>query len=237
MLENHTFDTKSEKPLVLYYRLAVLLNTRGTDVFNLGLDKQTKHSSRCVSLSCPGKDCLLVIRRTDVDPHTSSQVSLGGVSPLPDRVKALTEYPLPKSVAELRRFLAMINFYHRFLKNAAGTQACLHDLVKGRIEKDKTPIIRTDETKEAFRACKELLKDAAMLAYPKHNTPLSLITDASETAILAVLQQHAEGGTEPLGFFPRKLNTAERKYSTYDRELLAIYSAISPPSVRPEISE
>ncbi|GBM77662.1 Retrovirus-related Pol polyprotein from transposon opus [Araneus ventricosus] len=44
------------------------------------------------------------------------QVSPGGVSPLPDRVRALTEYPLPKSVAELRRFLAMINFYHRFLK-------------------------------------------------------------------------------------------------------------------------
>ncbi|GBM51369.1 hypothetical protein AVEN_110819-1 [Araneus ventricosus] len=70
MLENHTFDKKSEKPLVLYYRLAVLLNTRGTDVFNLGLDKQTKHSSRGVSLSCPGKDYLLVIRGTDVDPHT-----------------------------------------------------------------------------------------------------------------------------------------------------------------------
>ncbi|GBM72073.1 Retrovirus-related Pol polyprotein from transposon 297 [Araneus ventricosus] len=49
------------------------------------------------------------------------QVSPGGASPLPDRVKAFTEYPLPKSVTELRRFLAMINFYHRFLKNAAGT--------------------------------------------------------------------------------------------------------------------
>ncbi|GBO35909.1 Retrovirus-related Pol polyprotein from transposon opus [Araneus ventricosus] len=65
-----------------------------------------------------------------------------------------------------------------------------------------------------------------MLAYPKHNTPLSLVTNASETAIGAVLQQHVEGGTEPLGFFSRKLNAAERKYSTYDRELLAIYSAI-----------
>ncbi|GBN35003.1 Retrovirus-related Pol polyprotein from transposon opus [Araneus ventricosus] len=131
------------------------------------------------------------------------QVSPGGVSPLPDRVKALTEYPLPKSVAELRRFLAMINFYHRFLKNSTGTQACLHNLVKGRIKKDKTPILWTDETKEAFRACKELLKDAAMLAYPKHNTPSSLVTDASETAIGAVLQ-HVGGGTEPLGFFFQK---------------------------------
>ncbi|GBM85971.1 hypothetical protein AVEN_88344-1 [Araneus ventricosus] len=65
-----------------------------------------------------------------------------------------------------------------------------------------------------------------MLAYPKHYTPLSLVTDASETAIGAVLQQHVEGGTEPLGFFSRKLNAAECKYSTYDRELLAMYSAI-----------
>ncbi|GBN48065.1 hypothetical protein AVEN_150132-1 [Araneus ventricosus] len=70
MLENQTFDKKSEKPLVLYYRFAVLPNTRGTDVFNLGLDKQTKHFSRGVSLSCPGKDYPLVIKVTDVDPHT-----------------------------------------------------------------------------------------------------------------------------------------------------------------------
>ncbi|GBM15242.1 hypothetical protein AVEN_144033-1 [Araneus ventricosus] len=98
------------------------------------------------------------------------QVSPGGVSPLLDIVKALNERPLPKSDEELRRYLAMIKFYHRFLKNAAGTQVCLHDLAKGRIKRDKTPIIWTDETREAFQACKELLKNAAMLAYPKHNT-------------------------------------------------------------------
>ncbi|GBN72126.1 hypothetical protein AVEN_241512-1 [Araneus ventricosus] len=98
----------------------------------------------------------------------------------------------------------MIKFYHRFLKNAASTHAYLHDVVKGRIKKDKTSIIWTDETKEAFRACKELFKDAAMLAYPKHNTPLSLVSDASETAIGAVLQQHVEGGRDFLVFTDHK---------------------------------
>ncbi|GBM83148.1 hypothetical protein AVEN_99246-1, partial [Araneus ventricosus] len=68
MLENHTFDKKMR--YMLHHRLAVLLNTRGTDVFNLELDKQKKHSSRGVSLSCPGKVHLLTIRGTDVDPHT-----------------------------------------------------------------------------------------------------------------------------------------------------------------------
>ncbi|GBN56403.1 hypothetical protein AVEN_182659-1 [Araneus ventricosus] len=55
---------------VVHHRLAILLHTRGTDVLNLELDKpKIKHTSRGVSLSCPGKDYLLVIRGTYVDPR------------------------------------------------------------------------------------------------------------------------------------------------------------------------
>ncbi|GBN35765.1 hypothetical protein AVEN_6906-1 [Araneus ventricosus] len=54
---------------VVHHRLAILLDTRGKDVLNLELDKpKITHSFRGVSLSCPGKDCLLAIRGTDVDP-------------------------------------------------------------------------------------------------------------------------------------------------------------------------
>jgi RNase H-like domain found in reverse transcriptase/Integrase zinc binding domain len=40
------------------------------------------------------------------------------------------------------------------------------------------------------------------------------------------LQQRTRKGWQPLAFFSRKLNTAQRKYGAYDRELLAIYEAI-----------
>ncbi|GBL86138.1 hypothetical protein AVEN_89164-1 [Araneus ventricosus] len=63
-----------ETPLtyVIHHHLAILPDTRGTDVFNLQLDKpKIKHSSRGVYLNCPGKDYLLAIRGTDVDPHRS----------------------------------------------------------------------------------------------------------------------------------------------------------------------
>jgi hypothetical protein len=40
----------------------------------------------------------------------------------------------------------------------------------------------------------------------------------------AVLQQHVENAWQPLAFFSKKkLNSAQQKYSAYDRELLAIY--------------
>lgn len=54
-----------------------------------------------------------------------------------------------------------------------------------------------------------------------------LTTDASDTAIGATLeQQQPDKSRRPLGFFSRKLSPTEQRYSTYDRELLAIYSAI-----------
>ncbi|GBM33660.1 hypothetical protein AVEN_203698-1 [Araneus ventricosus] len=95
----------------------------------------------------------------------------------------------------------MRNFYHRSLKHAAGVQAYLNDLVKGKAKKVKSAISWAVEAKTAFQACKDLLVQSTILAYPKCNAQLSLVTDTSENAIGAVLQQHVDGSSEPLGVF------------------------------------
>jgi hypothetical protein len=56
--------------------------------------------------------------------------------------------------------------------------------------------------------------------------PLALVTDASTTARGAVLQQLVRNSWQPLAFFSKKFNSAQQKYSAYDRELLAIYEAV-----------
>ena len=120
----------------------------------------------------------------------------------------------------------MINFYRRFIPNAALHQAPLNALLTDSV-KGAQPVTLGVKEVEAFVACKKGLCDAALLAHPNCNAKLSLVTDASDTAIGAVLQQQTRGkGAEPLAFFSRKLNPAQLKYSTYDRELLAIYEAI-----------
>ena len=65
-----------------------------------------------------------------------------------------------------------------------------------------------------------------MLASPIPDAPLFLITDASNIAIGAALEQEVSGLRQPLAFFSRKLTTPERRYSTFDRELLAVHSAV-----------
>lgn len=152
-------------------------------------------------------------------------VSKDGIRPLEEKVEAIKRYPEPRSIKELRRFLGMVNFYHRFVPRSAQRQAPLNALLKGPVKKSQ-PIQLSEEAQRAFEDCKNGLCQAAMLAHPESNATLSLVTDASDTAIGAVLQQLKNGAWEPLSFFSRKLSPTQVKYSPYDRELLAIYKSI-----------
>ncbi|GFR25644.1 retrovirus-related Pol polyprotein from transposon opus [Trichonephila clavata] len=68
-------------------------------------------------------------------------VTAEGISPLPEKVMAITNFPKPETVKELRRFLAICNFYRRFIPHAARTQAVLNNYLKGAKKNDRTPII------------------------------------------------------------------------------------------------
>lgn len=152
-------------------------------------------------------------------------VSSAGIKPLNDKVQAIREFPIPKNVKELRRFLGMLNFYRRFIPNAARIQAPLHTLLTGSV-KGSHPVDITGETLEAFEKSKESLCHATLLVHPDITAKLAVVTDASDSAIGAVLQQLKFGNWQPLAFFSKKLSPSQQKYSPYDRELLAIYEAI-----------
>ena len=66
-----------------------------------------------------------------------------------------------------------------------------------------------------------------MLSHPKLDAPTSIMSDTSNTAVGAVLQQFVDGIWHPISYFSHKLSPAETKYSTFDRELLTIYLAIN----------
>lgn len=149
-----------------------------------------------------------------------------GLAPLTERVEAIRQFSKPKTLIGLRRFLGIINFYRRFIPNAAQTQASLYKLLSGARKNDKRPVKWTAATEHAFELCKQQLTKATLLVYPKDEATLALTTDASDSAIGAVLDQFVEGKWESLGFFSRKLDRAQAKYSAYDRELLAVYQGI-----------
>ena len=84
----------------------------------------------------------------------------------------------------------------------------------------------TSECELAFNSAKDSLAAAAELSHPVSGAPLSLSTDASSTHVGAALHQVVNGVFQPLAFFSAKLKEPETRYSAFDRELLAIFSAL-----------
>ncbi|BES91401.1 Reverse transcriptase (RNA-dependent DNA polymerase) [Nesidiocoris tenuis] len=166
---------------------------------------------------------------TTSPPHKTvhvieTAVSADGIRPLPDRINALVQSERPTTCDQLRRFLGTINYYRRFVKRSSWPQAIIHDYLAKK--KNKDTIDWTPELENAYEKCKADLANATLLVHPKPDLPLILRVDASQVAVGAVLEQELSGKHHPLGFFSRKLTCTEQRYSTYDRELLAIYSAI-----------
>jgi cleavage and polyadenylation specificity factor subunit 1 len=85
------------------------------------------------------------------------KVSANGSQPLDERVTNLQNCHPPKTTSQLCRFLGMVNFYMRFLPQAAATQAPLHDVLSGPRVKGSHPITWTPELLKVFDECKAIL--------------------------------------------------------------------------------
>lgn len=144
-------------------------------------------------------------------------ITKDGLKPNSDKIDAVLNYPIPKTTTEIRSFLGLVGYYRRYIKDFAKvTQpltACL---------KKKNRIVIDQKYIDAFDKCKELLTNAPLLQYPDYEKPFILTTDASNVAIGAVLSQGTVGNDKPVAYASRTLSDTESRYSTIERELLAI---------------
>ena len=159
-------------------------------------------------------------------PFLGHVVSGDGIKPLPDSVDAIDRIQPPTTVKEVKSFIGSITFYHRFLPRLSEVLRPLHLLTAGPKTKRCRKILWGAEHQQAFERAKNLLKTATLLTHLASDSELRLVTDASDIAIGAVLEQADQTGWRPVAFFSRVLSAAELNYSTFDRELTAIYAAI-----------
>ena len=78
----------------------------------------------------------------------------------------------------------------------------------------------------AFETLLSALSPAPVLSQPDYHLPFTIETDASDSAVGAVLSQKFPTGTQPISFYSRRLSSSERNYTVYDKELLAIVEAL-----------
>ena len=145
-----------------------------------------------------------------------------GLLPNPNKVCAVTNYPAPASVTQVRQFVGLVSYYRRFVRNFARLAAPLHRLM----QKDIT-FYWTMECQEAFEALKKRLVEAPVLVYPDFSTGFVLETDASYQGLGAVLSQKLEDRLlHPVAFASRALAKPEKNYAVTELETLAVVWAV-----------
>ena len=148
-------------------------------------------------------------------------ISPEGISPLPEKVKALQDLQPPTSLRQLRHFLSLLNYYRRFIPHCADLLSPLSNR-----KKKNEQISLNDIQLKAFNEVKQKLAITSLLAHPVPDAQFSLVVNAWGTAVGSVLQQQHQQQLQPLAYFSRQLKPAEQRYSTFGRELLAMYLAV-----------
>lgn len=139
-----------------------------------------------------------------------------GVKPNATKVKAVSKFPTPKNIKELKSFLGLANFYRHHIPDMAIISRPLTALTR-----------KNMECSTASNEVKERLVTSPVLRPPDMEQPFVLWTDASEKGFGAVLEEEDEDGLRhPIVYASRAANKDERKYAPTELEVGALVFAL-----------
>ena len=145
-------------------------------------------------------------------------IDSGKVTPPQESINAIQNIKVPSDVTQVRRLLGMVGYFRHFIKDFALVAAPLYELLQ-----KSEPFTMTETRIEAINQLKAKLLECPTLYNPHPDWEYVLDTDASTTAIGAVLmQQDPEGHLYPLRFGSRRLTPTERNWPIYELEGFAI---------------
>jgi RNase H-like domain found in reverse transcriptase/Reverse transcriptase (RNA-dependent DNA polymerase)/Integrase zinc binding domain/Retroviral aspartyl protease len=148
-------------------------------------------------------------------------IDQNGLHPDPEKISAIIDYPRPKNIREIRRFLGMTGWYHRFIPKYAELACPLTDLLNS-----KHKVEWSDEAESSFNSLRTCLVSAPILSTPEFDRPFVIQCDASDRALGAVLTQGEGANERVIAFLSKKFTGPQRKYAATEKECLAVLVAV-----------
>ena len=158
-------------------------------------------------------------------------VSGKGISTNPKKIEAVTKWPTPRTVYDVRSFLGFVGYYRRFIKNFSKITKPIREVITGLENQSKragkkTYIEWTDIADSAFETLKTMCVNTPILAYPDYQLPFTLHTDSSTDGLGAVLYQKQDGKQRVIAYASRSVSKAESNYPAHKLEFLALKWAV-----------
>nr|GEV90614.1 putative reverse transcriptase domain-containing protein [Tanacetum cinerariifolium] len=140
-----------------------------------------------------------------------------GITMDPVKVEAITKWPRPTSVTEVRSFLGLAGYYRRFVEGFSRLALPLTKLMR-----KGENFVWNKEREKSFEELKQRLVSAPILTLPSGSGGFQIYSDASKKGLGCVLMQHGK----VIAYASRQLKPYEVNYPTHDLELAAVFFAL-----------
>ena len=147
-------------------------------------------------------------------------IDASGIKPTKGKVQDVIDARAPTDVQELRSYLGLINYYHKFIPNLSSVLAPLYELLSSKSWD------WSHRQQSAFESSNKLLIDSPVRVHYDPKLPIIVSCDASPYGTGAVLSHVVNGEEHPVIFASRTLSSAERNYAKIEKEGLAMVFAV-----------
>ena len=161
------------------------------------------------------KKCVFGVTSGRLLGHT---VGKGGIEVDPEKIKAITEMPAPKTEKEVRAFLGKIQYISRFIAKLTSVYEPIFKLLR----KDQ-PVKWNEQCQAAFDKVRKYLVKPPVLRPPRQGRPLVLYLAIEPEALGAMVVQADETGVEHAVYYlSKKLLPYEARYQEVEKICLAV---------------
>ncbi|PKU68622.1 RNA-directed DNA polymerase [Dendrobium catenatum] len=192
------------------------------DILNYSSDKES-HSSHLQAVLQTLKENKLYAKFSKCEFWLSSVNFLGhvisgeGISVDQNKIQAISDWPRPTTVSEVRSFLGLAGYYKRFVEGFSQIAMPLSRLTQKAIKFEWS-----NQCEAAFQKLKNCLMTAPILIIPSGSAGFQIFCDASLRGLGCVLMQHGR----VVAYASRQLKIHEKNYPTHDLELAAVVFAL-----------
>ena len=148
-------------------------------------------------------------------------MSSSGISPSVDKLRALKNFPQPKSPKQVKSFIGLASYYRRFIPGFSQIAHSLYELTKQNI-----PFDWTNDCEIAFQTLKKKLCTAPALISPDQNLPFHIFSDASKKSVGFVLMQKKNGRLHPIAYGSKILDKHQQNWSITCLEAYALVQGV-----------
>ena len=135
-----------------------------------------------------------------------------------EQIKGVLDWPTPKKVKNIQKFLKLANYYSQFIKDFTFIARLLYNLVK---KDQRWNYIKKQE--KIFKNLKKRFTKEVVLAASDLDKKIRIEVDVSDYAIEEVLSMKCKDRKQrPVAYLLNFLDKTEKNYEIYDKKMLAM---------------